>query len=200
MRICLFRRAHGVNHQFEQGADDAETGKFNVQYVARAVNLLQGDVCTVLVGIGRYFGYVVDEASFKFSFENPFFIVHKGLHALADKQPDNAGTQIGYLLIGVTYYLHGFEPVGLSLCGEVGEKQFFGLLRSQNFQFVGILDIHHLVADVIGCFHQIDQRVAGIFQRGVVLLLHTQFFCYAAETFFLCDEETEFGLLACKTR
>lgn len=57
---------------------------------------------------------------------------------------------------------------------------------------MGILDIHHLVADVIGGFHQVDQRVAGIFQRGIVLLLHTQFFCYAAKTFFLCNEETKF--------
>ena len=46
--------------------------------------------------------------------------------------------------------------------------------------------------DVIGGFHQVDQRVAGIFQRGIVLLLHTQFFCYAAKTFFLCNEETKF--------
>lgn len=60
---------------------------------------------------------------------------------------------------------------------------------------MGILDIHHLVADVIGGFHQVDQRVAGIFQRGIVLLLHTQFFCYAAKTFFLCNEETKFDFL-----
>ena len=135
---------------------------------------------------------MVDEASFKFSFQNLFFIVYKGLHAFADKQSDNAGTQIGYLFIGVTYYLHRFEPVCLALFREIRKKQLFGFLCSQNFQFVSILNIHHLVADVIGGFHQIDQRVAGIFQRGIVLLLHTQLFCYAAETFFLCDEETEF--------
>ena len=59
----------------------------------------------MLVGIGRYFGYMVDEASFKFSFQNLFLIVYKGLHAFADKQSDNAGTQIGYLLVGVKLLL-----------------------------------------------------------------------------------------------
>ena len=76
----------------------------------------------MLVGIGRYFGYMVDEASFKFSFQNLFFIVYKGLHALADKQSDNAGTQLGYLLVGVAYYLHGFEPVCSALFREIREK------------------------------------------------------------------------------
>ena len=62
-RITPFRRReqspvsythlYCIDHQFEQGADDTETGKFYVQYIARTVYLLERYLCAMLVGRGR---------------------------------------------------------------------------------------------------------------------------------------------------
>lgn len=57
----------------EQGTDDAETGK--VQCPVHRVNVNpSGDICTVLVGIGWYLGYMVDEA-----FQNSPFRIFSSL-------------------------------------------------------------------------------------------------------------------------
>ena len=37
---------------------------------------------------------------------------------------------------------------------------------------MGIFDIHDLIADIVGCLHEIDQRMAGI-EHGTVLILQT---------------------------
>ena len=42
---------------------------------------------------------------------------------------------------------------------EEVEEQPDGLFRRQDMQFAGILDIHDLVADIVGGFHQIDKRI-----------------------------------------
>ena len=39
-RVGLLRLTYSLYHQFEQGADDPETGQFDVQNIARTVNLL----------------------------------------------------------------------------------------------------------------------------------------------------------------
>ena len=61
---------------------------------------------------------------------------------------------------------------------------------------MGIFDIHHLIADVVGSLYQINQWMAGIFQWRAVQLPHAQFLCNPTETLFFGSKETEFGLLA----
>ena len=49
--------------------------------------------------------------------------------AQSETLSDNAGTQIGYLFIGVTYYLHRFEPVCLALFREIRKKQLSDIIK-----------------------------------------------------------------------
>ena len=119
----------------------------------------------MLVGRGRPFGDMLDETSLKFPFQYLYFVIEECPGAFADKQPDDGRTQIGYLLIGVAHNLERIEDVRLTFVGKVGQQQVLRFLRSENLQFVGIFDIHHLVADVICRFYQVDKRVTCVLQR-----------------------------------
>jgi hypothetical protein len=80
--------------------------------------------------------------------------------------------------------------------------EFLRFIGGEDFQFVGVLDVHHLITDVIGCFHQIYQWMAGISQRFSFAADpgDSQFVSDAAVRFFLALEESELLFLASQFR
>ena len=61
---------------------------------------------------------------------------------------------------------------------EEVEKQLYHRRCGENLEFVGILDVHHLIAYVIGRLYDVDKRMTGVAQRLVVVreTLYTKFF------------------------
>ena len=49
----------------------------------------------------------------------------------------------------------------LALLVEEAEQQIHGLLVGDDLEFMGILEVHNLVADVIGGLYQVNQRMAN---------------------------------------
>lgn len=82
--------------------------------------------------------------------------------------------------------------MGFACVVKVRQKQVLGFVGRQYLQLVCIFDVHHLVANVISCFHEVDQWMAGIFQRLLVQFRHAEFFGNAAEAFFFTGKEAEF--------
>ena len=72
----------------------------------------------------------------------------------------------------------------------------FCIHGSDDFQFVGIFQVYHLVTDVVGGFDQIDQRVTGIAHRILGLFPQTEVGRNFVKKLSLCLEEAEFGFFA----
>ena len=79
-----------------------------------------------------------------------------------------------------------------ALCIEKSKEQVDYLLRCHYLELVGIFDVHNLIADIVGCLHQIDQRMAAI--PIVLNANHTQLVGYAGKHIFLAGEIAEFAL------
>lgn len=54
-----------------------------------------------------------------------------------------------------------------AFAGEKVEEKLFYDVGGKDFQFVGIFYVHNLVADVVGCLDQVDQRVAAVAHSAV---------------------------------
>ena len=66
---------------------------------------------------------------------------------------------------------------------------------------MGVFQVHHLVADVVGGFHQVNQRMAGVAQRFAfpAEASDTQFFSYFPIIVCFGSEEAEFLFVSGKT-
>ena len=51
------------------------------------------------------------------------------------------------------------------------EKEVHGLFVGKDTQFVGILDIHNFITNVVGSLNQINQRMAGMTHGTVCALI-----------------------------
>ena len=118
----------------------------------------------------------------------------KGGSALLHQQAHDAGAQVGNLLVGVGDARHVFTQVGLAFLGEEAQQQVDGLVGADDFEFVAILDVHDLVADVVGSLDDIDEGMAAV----AVLLKpdEAQFVGNAFEDVLLGGEKAELTLLA----
>ncbi len=65
-------------------------------------------------------------------------------------------------------------------------------------EFMGVLEIHHLIAYIIGSLHKIYKRMTRIAQRSVGRRTskHSQLVGHAAEVGSLRSEESEFVFIA----
>ena len=198
LRVDLVGRLDCINHQFQQGTDDVETCQLNVQYIFGTVNLVNGHFGTALVGLLVGTADMLDKCSFKRTFQNGFFVFDEYMSAFVYQDADNGCSQIGYLFVYIGHNpANVFGPFFL-LFIEKAHVKSFGFFGGEELELVGIFDVHHLVADVIGGFHQIDKRMAGVSQ-GLSFLAETfdaQFIGYFSVVVFFGDEEAEFRFLA----
>ena len=95
---------------------------------------------------------------------NEIFI-DKSRHTFVHESSYDTGTHISHFLIvvGDTFFLNTFPYHAATLIVEIAQQQTLRLLIRQNLQLVRIFNVHYLVADVVGGFHKIHQRMAGIF-------------------------------------
>ena len=84
----------------------------------------------------------------------------------------------------------------MSQLAEEAEQKSLGLVVREQFELVGILDVHYLVADVVGSLHQVDQRMACVFRRFALgrLAYYAQFIGDFPESVPLRDEEAELAV------
>ena len=84
---------------------------------------------------------------------------------------DDTSPQIDHLLVVIrhTFLLDALEDVLLTLGIKEAEEQLHGLLVGNDLQFVGIFEVHDLIADIIGSLDEIHQRMTGILERFACL-------------------------------
>ena len=153
---------HGFDQVVEQGEDDFVAAQFHVEHLGGAVYLLKRQGGARLVSGGRLRGQPLDERAGERARQDFLFVLHEHAGAFVHQLPHHGRAQVGNLLVHVGHHAHGVEPPGAALLVEEGEQQGLGLVAREDAQLVRVLDVHQLVADVVGGLDQIDERVAGI--------------------------------------
>ena len=89
-------------------------------------------------------------------------MVDEHLHALVFEQSDDRCPEEHHLLVVVGDSLidDALPEVLLLVVREEAEQQTFRLVIGEQFQFVGILDIHDFITDVVSRLHEEHERVA----------------------------------------
>ena len=117
------------------------------------------------------------------------------------QQSYDRGAHIHHLLIDVVYPLidDALTHPALHVLVKKSQQQMLRLLIGEDFQFVGILDVHNLIADIVGCLDKVDQWMTGKTYAVVVSLYLTdaQVVGYLQIDVLLAVEETAFAFLPC---
>ena len=153
-----------------------------------------------MVGFRHLRPYVIDERPFEGAKENLVLVGDERLYAFPFQKTDYAGAHVHHLLVVVGDGLvdNPLKDTRFYSLVEESQQQGGRLLERQDFQFVSILDVHDLVADVIGSLHQIDQWVAHMAQWLVLAREpdDAQVVGNAPVGFLLAAEESELAFLS----
>ena len=111
--------------------------------------------------------HVVQQTALKLAVENLPLVADKGLHALMLQLVDRTGPHVYNLLVLVGDALVGNPLQDLVALAVVEESQqgLAGFVESEELQLVRVLNIHDLVADVVGGLDEIHQGMAGEAKR-----------------------------------
>ena len=139
---------------------DAVTGQLDIDHNLRFVDFGRRHFGACFVGLAQRVGQMVDQRFGKCAAQNLLFVCHKSLCRSIYQQPDGCRTQIGYLLVGIAHHTEYLMCTCLALLRQKSHQQLFGLVQRKKTQLVGIFNVHYLVANVVGGFDQINQRMA----------------------------------------
>ena len=193
---------HGcLNHLLHEGVDDAITGKLDVDNRLAVVYLLIGSLGTTLICLALTLGYVFYELAFEGAVKDFLLVLEECLRTYVFKLSYGTGTHIHHLLVLIGQVLVGnaLQDVLLDALFKESEEQSLGFLEGEDFKLVSVLNVHYLIADIVGCLYEIYERVTGVFQRLALVAetLHAQFLCYTSEIASLGVEESELAVVAC---
>ena len=107
---------------------------------------------------------MVDEASLERAVEYLALVLDECACTLVFKFSNSACTQIHHLLVivGDALLVYSFQYfLSLAIVKE-SQQQLHGLVKRQDTQLVRILNVHYLIADVVGSLYQIHQRMACV--------------------------------------
>ena len=101
---------------------------------------------------------MVDEAAREGPAEDSLLVVYKHADTLVFEFANDAGPQIDHFFVIVSHALlvDTLEDVLLAFLVEETEKQLHRFIVRDDFQLVGILDIHDFVADIVSSLDQVD--------------------------------------------
>ena len=144
--------------------------------------------------------HMVDERALQLAFKYLLFVLHERLRTLALEQSDGTGTHIHNLLVvvGDALLIDAVEDMAARVVAEEAQQQTACLVVGEDAQLVSVLDVHYLVADVIGSLNKIHQRMACIAQRFALSreAQHTEVVGDTLKRLLLEAEEAELAFLA----
>ena len=184
----------GFGEEVDEGVDDAITSQFYIDYVLVAIDASCGNLGTVGVCFAKTRTEVLHQGTLECAVEDGLFVLDEGADAFAFEFADGAGTEIDDALVGIIDAVENAEDV-LSSCWVAElQEDVCGFFCAENLEFVGILDVHDFIADVVGCFHKIDQWIAC--EGAVGMLGDAQFLGDGLVGLHFRAEKTELLLFA----
>ena len=77
-------------------------------------------------------------------------VLYEDARTLIYEQPDDRGAEVSDPLVHVVHDCHGVGDVLQPFASEEAEQEADGLAPREETQLVGVFDVHHLIADVVG--------------------------------------------------
>ena len=201
--LCVFflGREHGIAHEFEERIDDVIARKFDVHHFFGVVNAFARHGFAVAIGVVEPIGEATNERTGEGAGQNLGLVLHKGPHASAFEGVDHARAEEFDLVARVGVFGIGVAQLFALGFVEKAEVEFDGVLGREQTKLVCVFDIHDFIADIVGGFDEIHQRMARI-ADAVVRLLETgdaQPVEDAEKGVALGREEAHFRLIACQS-
>ena len=138
------------------------TREVHVRHLSAAIDATHGDLLAFSVGFSELCRKMVDERALKLSGKDFLFVFDEDADTGALQGVDDAGTIADDGVVVVRSAAVGFfQPFSFFLVKEGEEKVSRGVVGEEP-ELVGVFDVHDFIADVVGGFDKIDQRVAGI--------------------------------------
>ena len=153
-----------VDKRLHQCFHDFVTAQFHVEHRFALIDLGVGRLHTALISLTQRLTHVADQAALELTVEYLLLMFHKGFHAFVLQQSHHTGAHIHDLLVAVRH-IQVFQPLQdmiESVLVKAAEQQVRGLCKGQNLQLVRVLNVHDLIADVVGRLHQVNQWVAAV--------------------------------------
>ena len=160
---------HGsFHHLVYEGGHDAETGELDIDDILAVVNMAIADIDALLIGAPRNVRDMLDERSLEASLEDFLFCGDESSYAFAFEGVDDAGAEIDDLLVDVIDVQTREVAMDFvaSLRREIGHEELACVGGGEDLEFVGILDVHNFVADVVGCLNEVGERKAYVAKRS----------------------------------
>lgn len=201
--LCVFflGREHGIAHEFEERIDDVIARKFDVHHFFGVVNAFARHGFAVAIGVVEPIGEATNERTGEGAGQNLGLVLHKGPHASAFEGIDHARAEEFDLVARVGVFWIGAAQLFALGFVEKAEVEFDGVLGGEQTKLVRVFDIHDFIADIVGGFDEINQRMARI-ADAVFRLLETgdaQPVEDAEKGVALGCEEAHFWLIACQS-
>ena len=134
---------------------------------------------------------MLDEAPLKRTSQDRPFGIEEERSSLFDQQVNRLGAQVAHPLVGVTDGIGYVLDLPEFVVGEEALDKSLCFVVAEDVELARILDIHDLVADVIRCFHEVDERVACVAQWVLAELLQTKLCGDFTYRILFGDEEAE---------
>ena len=155
---------HSLHHQVGEGGYHFVAGQLDINDILAMIYLTIGCTFALLVSTAWQVVDVLDEGILKSPAQDGMLVLDKDADTLLFQIVDDARPEIDNLLVDIIDQLsHALLNMFLLFGREIGEKELLGLLCCQYLEFVCILDIHNLVAYIVGCLDKIYKGVASIF-------------------------------------
>ena len=200
--VSLVGMHHGIGEKFQQSVDNLIACEFYVENLARTIDMLGGKLGTVGESIAHSGRDVADEAALKLAAQYLLLVVGEHSYTLLFNGVDDARTHVDDAFVGIADIGIGvLDGRALFWLKEV-EQQLACLVGGDDMQFVGILNVHYLITDIVGSLHKVGERIACIADAQPVILLadDAEVVGYLAEERHLALEETELALAPAEQR
>ncbi len=183
LRIVQNWIAHGMDQLLHQESDYRRARQFQIHHVGGLVDLVPRQSVASPVAFAFPLRDMLHETPLEVTGEYRLLIVGERACAGIHKHPYHARPQITDLLVGVIHTLHIVHDTAPALRLEKRQQQFGHFAGGEKPEFMGVLEIHHLIAYIIGSLHKIHKRMTRIAQRSVGRRTskHSQLVGHAAE-------------------
>ena len=193
MQCCFGHHLHECLHDFV-------SAQFDGEYWSAVVDFLYRHACASLVGVGHSRRDFFHERAFEFSVENFLFVCYKGIDAFIYKQSDDSCTHVDhhFVFVADAFGHDAFFYLLLRVWVEETQQHALRFGEREYLQFVGVFDVHYLVAYIVGCLDEVHQRMAcPSFACGRLFdERDAEFVGYALVDFLLRGEEPELPVAA----
>ena len=154
--IISIRIDHRLYEGLQEERDDTIAGEFDIHHHRGVIDTAEGDLRALAISLLEIGREAIDEIVMERATQDLLLMLHKSIGTPLDEDTDHTGAEISHLLIGIGEAIYDMAHMVVTFGGEEIEEKRSHQFCGEKMEFVGILDIHNLIADIIGSLKDID--------------------------------------------